>query len=380
MPHWLPCSARFARLRASKREIAMSVPFTIIMPCYNAGLYVREALESVLHQDYEGDLQLIVVDDCSTDNSLEVISSVLAAYQGPVETLLLRNEVNRGVAATVDAAVAHAKHEWIIEADADDIHVPTRCSDTAELINRYPSARLVILSAINVDEHGNPYAHTYYCHGGGESIPEEIYLETTEERALNYAWSGNKPRMSAFAGCSAFHRSIYSMWGDLAVAPYERVAQDPVWELRCVLCAPIVGSRKTACHYRCHSGNLLNRSRQWDTLQAWKDYEIFHARYHQFNKRTYEAMLRDVQRAMETPGLSDWSETQLRTVEEMLHRMCYTARMVVGWWNMNVIHRMLWWCVCRSKVMDNMRPWFRNRLLPFHLACWVRFKLHQRRG
>ena len=358
----------------------MSVPFTIIMPCYNAGPFVREALESVLSQDYEGNLQLVVVDDCSTDNSLEVIQDVLGGYQGPVETLLLRNEVNRGVAATVDVAVAHAKYEWIIEADADDVHVSTRCADTAELISRFPLARLVILSAINVDEYGNPYAHTCYCHGEPSSIPEELYLGSPEERSLNYAWAGDKPRVSAFAGCSAFHRSIYCTWGNLAMAPYERIAQDPVWELRCILSAPIVGSRKTACHYRCHSGNLLNRARKWDTLNAWKEHEVFRVRYSKFNARTYEAMLRDVQKAVAIPELTDWTESHLRNLESMLRRMCYTARMEAAWWDMNVLHRILWWCFCRNKVMDNMRPWFRNRLLPFHLACWLRFKLHQRRG
>ena len=350
------------------------------MPCYNAGEYVREAIESVLNQDYQGKLQLVVVDDCSTDNSLGVIRSVLSEYHGPVETMLLRNDENRGVAATVDVAVAHAKYEWIIEADADDVHVPTRCADTAELILRYPLARLHVLSAINVDAQGNPYAHTFYCVGDDSVVPEELYLEKPEERAMNYLWTGPHPRIRAFAGCAAFHRDIYAMWGNLAEAPYERVAQDPVWELRCILCAPIVGSTKPVCHYRCHSGNLLNRARKWDTLEAWKGYEDFHARYYQLNERTYAAMLRDVMRAEATPGLSDWSESQLRDTADMLRRMGYTARMVAGWWNMNVLRRILWWCFCRNKVMDNMRPWFRNRLLPFHLACWLRFKLHQRRG
>ena len=357
----------------------MSVPFTIIMPCYNAGLYVREALESVLHQNYEGDLQLIVVDDCSTDNSLDVINAVLGEYEGPVETLLLRNEVNRGVAATVDVAVAHAKYEWIIEADADDVQLASRCGDTADLIYQHPQAQMIILSAINVDENGVPYSRTNYCSGSND-VPDELYLDSEIDRVQNYVGGKTEKKISAYGCFSAYRRSVFHRWGKLAEAPHERIAQDPPIELRCILSGPVVGSTKIACHYRCHSGNILNRSRQWDSLQAWKDYEIFHSHYHQFNKRTYEAMLRDVQRAMETPGLSDWSETQLRTVEEMLHRMCYSARMVAGWWNMNVIHRLLWWCVCRSKVMENMRPWFRNRLLPFHLACWVRFKLHQRRG
>ena len=118
-------------------------------------------------------MQLIVVDDCSTDNSPDVINAVLGEYEGPVETLLLRNEVNRGVAATVDVAVAHAKYEWIIEADADDVQLASRCRDTADLIYQHPQAQMIILSAINVDENGNPYSRTNYCSGSND-VPDEL--------------------------------------------------------------------------------------------------------------------------------------------------------------------------------------------------------------
>ena len=349
------------------------------MPCYNAGPFVREALESVLSQDYEGNLQLVVVDDCSTDNSLEVIQDVLGGYQGPVETLLLRNEVNRGVAATVDVAVAHAKYEWIIEADADDVQLSTRCRDTADLIRQYPLAQMVILSAINVDENGTQYSRTNYCLGN-EGVPDELYLDSEVERVRNYTGCAIVGKISAYGCFSAYRRSNFLRWGKLAELPNERIAQDPPIELRCILSGPIVGSMRIACHYRCHSGNLLNRARKWDTLNAWKEHEVFRVRYSKFNARTYEAMLRDVQKAVAIPELTDWTESHLRNLESMLRRMCYTARMEAAWWDMNVLHRILWWCFCRNKVMDNMRPWFRNRLLPFHLACWLRFKLHQRRG
>ena len=251
MPQWPPCSARFAWLITNKGK-TMFVPFSIIMPCYNAGPYVREALKSVLRQDYEGALQLVVVDDCSTDNSLEVISSVLDAYQGPVETLLLRNEVNRGVAATVDVAVAHAKYEWIIEADADDVQLSSRCRDTAELIRRYPQTQMVILSAINVDENGIPYSRTNYCFGSND-VPDELYLDSEMDRVQNYVGGKTDKKISAYGCFSAYRRSVFLRWGKLSEAPLERIAQDPPIELRSILSGPVVGSTKVACHYRCHS-------------------------------------------------------------------------------------------------------------------------------
>lgn len=354
-----------------------TLPMTVVMPCFNAGRFVKAAVESVLNQNYGGKLQLVVVDDCSTDDSFDVVRTLLDAYQGPVETLLLHNEVNMGVAATVDVAVSHARYDWIVEADADDVQLPTRCSDTAELISRYPSARMVVLSSVNVDESGHPYGNTSYCMQDYEKSPDTLFLDSAESRALNYVWEGDGPKVSMFGSCAAFHRSVCERWGKLTNEHGKRIAQDPPLELRCFLGHPVVGSKKLACYYRCHSGNLLNRARDWNTLSAWLDNERFHARYHEFNCATYESMLCDLQRAMVEHGLTDWRAELLEKTREMLQKACYTSGVVSKWWNMNMLQRLLWWNSSRDKVAHNMRPWFRNRLLPFHLSCLLRFCLHR---
>ncbi|MBV5343048.1 glycosyltransferase family 2 protein [bacterium] len=51
--------------------------FSIVMPCYNAELYIRRAIRSVLQQSYL-DFELIIIDDGSTDNSLAIIEQFLA--------------------------------------------------------------------------------------------------------------------------------------------------------------------------------------------------------------------------------------------------------------------------------------------------------------
>lgn len=352
---------------------------SVIMPCFNAGAYLQSAVSSVLQQSYGGPVQFVVVDDASTDDSYEIVKRIFSEYTGPFETLLLRNEMNMGVAVTVDVALQHVRYDWVVETDADDIQELDRLQITADAIARHPEVCMVTFSAVNVDEKGIPYGKWAYCEGVYDSVPDELLLRTPAERLSNYLATGSTPRISTFGSCMAFRYSVLKQWGVIAPG-HERAAQDSPLELRAFLSGPVFGSRRLACRYRSHSGNLLNKSRKWDTLEDWKENERFWSRYHLFNKTTRELMLADVQRAMRCRGMSDWTAEQLQAVEQWVTALRYTSVMAAEWWHMNCLSRLLRFLLYRKKVTMNMRPWFRNRLLPFHLACWVRFKLHRRRG
>ena len=88
---------------------------SIIMPCYNAANYIGETIESVLAQTYT-DWELLIVDDCSTDDSLAVI----ARYQDP-RIRVLQNETNSGAAASRNYALREANGKWMAFLDSDDL-------------------------------------------------------------------------------------------------------------------------------------------------------------------------------------------------------------------------------------------------------------------
>ena len=88
---------------------------SIIMPNYNSGKYISESIESVLAQTYEN-WELIVVDDCSSDDSIEVIKS----YSDP-RIKLIQNEKNSGAAISRNNAIAVASGEFIAFLDSDDL-------------------------------------------------------------------------------------------------------------------------------------------------------------------------------------------------------------------------------------------------------------------
>ena len=82
----------------------MSGPLvSVIMPAYNSGKYIRQAVDSVYIQQVP--LELIVVDDCSEDNTQEQ----LERYRQRPDFFYLRNETNQGVAASRNRGVAMAR-------------------------------------------------------------------------------------------------------------------------------------------------------------------------------------------------------------------------------------------------------------------------------
>ena len=93
---------------------------SIIMPSYNTGRFIKETIESILAQTYPN-WELIIVDDCSTDNTDEVVTS----FQDN-RIRFLKNDVNSGAAISRNRALREAKGKWIAFLDSDDLWLPEK--------------------------------------------------------------------------------------------------------------------------------------------------------------------------------------------------------------------------------------------------------------
>lgn len=93
---------------------------SIIMPSWNTGKYIAESIQSVLAQTYQN-WELIIVDDCSTDNTDEIV----AKFKDK-RIRYLKNDKNSGAAITRNRALQEAKGEWIAFLDSDDIWLPEK--------------------------------------------------------------------------------------------------------------------------------------------------------------------------------------------------------------------------------------------------------------
>lgn len=88
---------------------------SVIMPSYNSSGYIKDSINSVLNQTY-GNFELIIVDDCSKDDSVEIIKSF-----GDKRIKLYVNEKNSGAALSRNRALRKADGKWIAFLDSDDI-------------------------------------------------------------------------------------------------------------------------------------------------------------------------------------------------------------------------------------------------------------------
>jgi glycosyltransferase involved in cell wall biosynthesis len=111
-------------------------PISIVIPLYNKETMVRRAIDSVLAQR-DVELELIVVDDGSTDHSREV-----AQTYG--DCIRLSSQQNAGCAAARDAGVTLARYPWVCFLDADDELVPGALASHMRALARFPGARISI--------------------------------------------------------------------------------------------------------------------------------------------------------------------------------------------------------------------------------------------
>ena len=124
---------------------------SVICLCYNHERFVREAVESVLKQSYKN-IQIIVADDASTDNSVQEIKTLKGEYPS-IELLLL--PTNLGNCKAFNQALKLAKGEFIIDFATDDVMMPTRIERQIGFFERLDSTVGVIYTdATYINESG----------------------------------------------------------------------------------------------------------------------------------------------------------------------------------------------------------------------------------
>ncbi len=125
---------------------ARHIFFSAVMPVYNCGRYVVEAIESMLAQGRD-DLEVIVVDDGSTDDTLKK----LFPFKDRVKIM---TEDNKGPAAARNRGIEAARGEWIAFQDCDDRWLPGHLDRLERAVLENPGAAMVYSDAMLIDEEG----------------------------------------------------------------------------------------------------------------------------------------------------------------------------------------------------------------------------------
>lgn len=114
-----------------------------VLLSHNREKYIRTAIESAFAQDYEGELEYIFSDDCSTDRTFEIIKECVAAYKGNRRVVVTQTPRNLHLAGNTNHAVQFATGDFVIRADDDDISCIDRCSIIGNALAEYPEATYI---------------------------------------------------------------------------------------------------------------------------------------------------------------------------------------------------------------------------------------------
>ncbi|MEX2012815.1 MAG: glycosyltransferase [Candidatus Levyibacteriota bacterium] len=127
---------------------------SVVMPVYNAEKYVKSAIESILSQSYKN-LELIIIDDLSIDNSWKILKGYKKRYPGKIQIERTSKNLNCGGDACANLAIEKAKGKYIARMDADDISLPNRIEKQVSFMEKNKNVFLVGSSAFVIDKNGN---------------------------------------------------------------------------------------------------------------------------------------------------------------------------------------------------------------------------------
>lgn len=116
---------------------------SVIIPVYNVEPYIAACIQTVMRQTYQGELECILVDDCGTDNSMEIAEKLISDYQGPIEFRILHHEHNRGLSAARNTGTAASKGDYIYFLDSDDEISPNCIELMANVVLKHPQVEVV---------------------------------------------------------------------------------------------------------------------------------------------------------------------------------------------------------------------------------------------
>lgn len=130
---------------------------SVIMPAYNAAKFISKSIESILSQTYK-DFELIILNDASTDNTLEIIEKY--AKDDP-RIRVIKNKENLYIAANRNKGIKNATGKYIVWQDADDIAYPTRLEELYKFMEQNPKVGICGTYLEVFDETGQTHIREY---------------------------------------------------------------------------------------------------------------------------------------------------------------------------------------------------------------------------
>lgn len=121
---------------------------------YNQRAYIEQCLRSILAQDVEADVEVLVGDDASTDGTSDLIQALAAESSGRLQHL--RRDPNLGALPNLLDMLKRASGDYVARVDGDDYWLPGKLARQLAYLQAHPDCSAVYTNAVTVDEQGNP--------------------------------------------------------------------------------------------------------------------------------------------------------------------------------------------------------------------------------
>ena len=121
---------------------------TVLTTVYNGLPYLREAIESTLNQTFT-DFEYLIIDDASTDESVECIKS----YKD-LRIRLVRNEKNLGTSGSINRGLSMIDTPYVVRLDQDDVSLPNRIEEQIDYLEKHPDISIVCSWEHTIDSYG----------------------------------------------------------------------------------------------------------------------------------------------------------------------------------------------------------------------------------
>lgn len=179
----------------------MNALVSVIMPSYNTAKYIEQSIYSVIEQTYK-DWELIIVDDCSNDDTDEIVIPLLQDSR----IKYIKNEKNQGAAMSRNRALAEATGKWVAFLDSDDIWLPDKLTKQIEFMTT----------------HGYVFSYTNYSEMSADGEDNGIFVtgprRITKRGFYNYCWPGcltvmyNREDIGLIQIADIKKNNDYAMW------------------------------------------------------------------------------------------------------------------------------------------------------------------------
>jgi len=201
------------------------VRVSVLIPAYNAERYVAAACQSLVNQT-EACFEAIIVDDCSTDHTVQIVQQICEADDRFKLICLPRNG---GPGAARNVAIAAATARWVALLDADDTFEPTRLEHLLNLAER-TNADIVSDNLVFCAEDGVEPERIMYT---AERLPREMLL-TAAEYVVQNTQSIHGSRTS-FGFMQPMLRRAFLVRTGIRYDPHSRFGEDFIFSTRCLI-------------------------------------------------------------------------------------------------------------------------------------------------